>query len=204
MTTGKAARICGVGLNTIKSWIRSGHIKAIQLPSGHWRISAAELDRFLASAGQKNGPEEERCVEPAAAAESFRILVVDDDPHIHSFVEDACMMGGINAEFVFAHDGYAGLIEIGRFTPHLLVLDIMMPEINGLELIERIKKDAELAATMSTLVLTGAQDRRLVMQRLSKAGPDAVLHKPVAVPTLVETIGSLLMAGKQQVVAHGC
>lgn len=203
MTTGKAARICGVGLNTIKSWIRSGHIQAIQLPSGHWRISAAELDRFLASAGQQSSTEES-CAAPALRAEPFRILVVDDDPHIHAFVEDACMVGGINAEFVFAHDGYAGLIEIGRFSPHLLVLDIMMPEINGLELIQRVKKDAGLAGTMSTLVLTGAQDRRLVMHQISKAGPDAILHKPVAVPMLVETIRSLLMVEGKQAVGHGC
>jgi len=203
MTTGKAARICGVGLNTIKSWIKNGHIQAVQLPSGHWRISAKELNHFLSISGQRAdaGDKAERDAE--SVRERPRVLVVDDDQNMHAFVEDACALGGIDAEFVFATDGYAGLIEIGRFNPHLLVLDIMMPQINGLELIQRIKQDARLAKGMAILVITGAQDRRLVMHRLGKAGPDAVLHKPVAVPELIETMAGLLLEnGYREAATH--
>ena len=193
ITTGKAASICGVSLNTIKSWIKSGHIRAIQLPSGHWRIPAAELDRLLAAAsdvGEKEGKDlHDSC------SERPRVLVVDDDMHMHAFVEDACEVGGLDTEFVFSSDGYAALIEIGRFKPHLLVLDIMMPNINGLELIQRIKKDRELAQSMPILVITGAQNRRLVMHRLEQAGPDAILHKPVVVPRLIDTMRNLLNQG---------
>jgi len=114
---------------------------------------------------------------------------------MHAFVEDACEVGGLDAEFVFSSDGYAALIEIGRFKPHLLVLDIMMPNINGLELIQRIKKDRELAQSMPILVITGAQNRRLVMHRLEQAGPDAILHKPVVVPRLIDTMRNLLNQG---------
>lgn len=194
ITTGKAARICGVALNTIKSWIRSGHIRGIQLPSGHWRIPAVELDRFLATAEFNTGAKnKEQLLQSVNSNEGRpRVLVVDDDPQMHVFIEDACGVSGMDAEFVFSSDGYAGLIEIGRFKPHLLVLDIMMPEINGLELIQRIKKDVELARSMPILVITGAQNRRLVMHRLEQAGPDAILHKPVTAPVLIETMRSLL------------
>ena len=205
ITTGKAARICGVGLNTIKSWIRSGHIRGIQLPSGHWRIPEAELDRFLAMAGMNAAAEKNRGLQPVDSNRGRpRVLVVDDDPQMHVFIEDACGVGGMDAEFVFSSDGYAGLIEIGRFKPHLLVLDIMMPEINGLELIQRIKKDVELARSMAILVVTGARDRRLVMHRLEEAGPDAILHKPVALPALIETMRTLLdQCGSKEIADAG-
>ncbi|EAU55553.1 excisionase [Mariprofundus ferrooxydans] len=203
ITTGKAARICGVGLNTIKSWIRSGHIRGIQLPSGHWRIPAVELDRFLATAEFNSGAKNRKPLQSVDSnGERPRVLVVDDDPQMHVFIEDACGVGGMDAEFVFSSDGYAGLIEIGRFKPHLLVLDIMMPEINGLELIQRIKKDVELARSMPVLVITGAQNRRLVMHRLEQAGPDAILHKPVAAPVLIETMRSLLEQCGSKGAAH--
>jgi len=202
ITTGKAARICGVGLNTIKSWIRSGHIRAIQLPSGHWRIPVVELDRFRVHAGLSADAENAAPVLNHASGLP-RVLVVDDDVNMHAFVEDACALGGLDAEFVFSSDGYAGLIEIGRFKPDLLVLDIMMPQINGLEVIQRIKQDTTLALTMPVLVVTGAQDRRLVMHRLERAGPDAILYKPVTAPALVQTMSRLLnQKGRGAMVAH--
>jgi len=204
ITTGKAARICGVGLNTIKSWIKGGHIKGIQLPSGHWRIPLAELDRFLATSVLADNVSEAGDAEIIHSAKRCRVLVVDDDPHIHAFVEDSCLLAGIDAEFVFCSDGFAGLIEIGRFKPDLLVLDIMMPQINGLELIQRLKQDAMLASTMPILVMTGAQDKRLVMHRLEQAGPDAILHKPVAAAALVAEISRLLAdKGCKKVAVHG-
>jgi len=203
ITTGKAASICGVGLNTIKNWIRSGHIRGIQLPSGHWRIPVAELDRFLAAAELNVGAEEDKKLQLVESSSGRpRVLVVDDDSQMHPFVEGACGVAGLDAEFVFSSDGYTGLIEIGRFKPHLLVLDIMMPGINGLELIQRIKKDVELAQSMAILVITGAQNRRLVMHRLEQAGPDAILHKPVTVLRLVETMRRLLSQRGIEAIEH--
>jgi len=205
ITTGKAARICGVGLNTIKSWIKGGHIRGIQLPSGHWRIPVTELDRFLATSVL--AAKVRKIADPEISMPSTkrsRVLAVDDDPHMHAFVEDTCLFGGIDAEFLFCSDGFAGLIEIGRFKPDLLVLDIMMPQINGLELIQRLKQDEALAATMPILVMTGAQDRRLVMHRLEQSGPDAILHKPVAAEALVAAVSRLLADhGCEKVEVHG-
>ena len=191
LTTGQAANICGVGVNTIKNWIKNGYISAVQLPSGHWRIPAGECERLLAEAGKSAvaGKKEVRSTD--SIGERPRVLVVDDDPHMHSYITDACAVSGIDTELGFASDGYDGLIEIGRFRPHLLVLDIMMPKINGLELIQRIKNDTD-KSSMAILVITGAQERRLVMHRLDRAGPDAILHKPLEMHLLIETMTGLL------------
>lgn len=194
ITTGKAAEICGVGVNTIKNWIKNGHLQAIQLPGGHWRIPRGEFERFLEGMGL---PGSNGC------AGAPRVLVIDDDTHVHEFVREACeLCCDAEVELAFAEDGLAGLIEIGRFRPQLLVLDIMMPGINGLELIQRIKADVARYGDIKILAMTGAQEKRLVMHRLRQAAPDAVLLKPVSVADFSATLSGLVECGGSEV-AHG-
>lgn len=185
LTTGEAAERCGVKINTIKRWIRAGLIKAVQTPGGHWRIPASEFDRFL----QQQGMAQSR---PARPAEPARVLIVDDDPLMHEFVNYAVEASVSGASVEHAYDGYSGLLMTGLFRPHLLVLDIMLPEINGLEIISRLREHEQLGGEMRILALTGANERKHVTRRLKEAQLDAVLFKPVGIGELTGTVGRLL------------
>jgi|GEM_PF-1216308 len=187
LTTGEAADICGVQVNTIKRWIRAKEIDAIQTPGGHWRIPRDTFIQFL-NAYRIQAPD--TLLEPR---EKHRILVVDDDPGIHVFVRGAMEMAPFPNTVDEAYDGYTGLIKIGLIRPRLLVLDIMLPEINGLEMIQRLKAQAGLQENMSILVLTGARDRALVVRKLKEAAPDAILFKPVGVEELLQTATRLVL-----------
>lgn len=186
LTTGKAARICGVHVNTIKGWIRKGALPARLMPSGHWRISRKDFLAFLQEYDFPVPAELRRRTETA------RILIVDDDPHVLDFVEGVMASAPFASEVHKADDGYSALLKIGHIRPHLLVLDIMMPEINGLELIHRLREQSELTGDMRILVLTGARDRKLVVHRLKEAGPDETLFKPVNVEQLLNAATRLL------------
>ena len=189
LTTGEAARICGVRVNTIKRWIQKGSIEAVLMPGGHWRIPKQAFVRFL-NAWKIPVP-----MALQRKEEATRILIVDDDPQIHDLVRGAMDLAPFFCDVSSAYDGYAGLVQIGLIRPQLLVLDIMMPEINGLEMIQRLKSQPELGEDMRILALTGARDRKLVVRKLKEAGPDAILFKPVGIQELLET-SERLLSGK--------
>lgn len=188
ITTGKAAKICGVRVNTIKNWIQNGSLQAIQTPGGHWRIPRIA---FLEFAGRHSIPLPESMMNPAPVQEQRRILIVDDDPAVHELITGTLDLSPFHYETLSAHDGCSGLMQVGLFRPHILILDIMMPEINGLEVIHRLKLQNESLGGMKILAITAATDRFLVMKKLKEAGPDAILSKPLKLGALVDTVERL-------------
>lgn len=182
LTTGEAARMCGVAVNSIKRWMRQGRIPHIQTPGGHWRIPKGDFQRFMAT------------LKPRMDAEDLpRVLIIDDDPQVCAILEAALASEALfPCETACAHDGYGGLIQIGRWCPDLLVLDIMMPGINGLELLHRLHAEPVLCVDMKILVCTAADDRPVVMRRIEDARPDAVLYKPVGIQDFLQTAFELL------------
>ncbi len=184
-TTGKAAKMCGVGVNTIKNWIQNGSLQAIQTPGGHWRIPQ---DAFLEFADRFSIPLPDSMMDQTSTREQKRFLIVDDDPAVHELIVGALDLSLFHHETVSAYDGCSGLMQVGIFRPHVLILDIMMPEINGLEVIHRLKLQGENLGGMKILAITAATDRFLVMKKLKEAGPDAILAKPLKLDVLVDTV----------------
>lgn len=183
VTTGEAARKCGVGINTVKRWIQKGELKCVITPGGHWRIPEHEFLSFLKS----------HKMEPLQinTNQAYKILLIEDDIDMSSLIEGAFDLAPFNNTFDHAKDGYTGLIKVGSMQPDILILDIMLPEINGLELIQRIRATG-LSNTPRILVITGAGDRRLVKRGLEKAKPDMILFKPFAIDDLIHATQNLL------------
>ena len=186
ISTGDAAGICSVGINTIKRWIRQEKLPAHVTPGGHWRISVNAFVSFLKEHGMPV-PAHLQHVEPG-------ILIIDDDPATCSLLADTLDAAAFAAEVNCVHDGYTGLIKIGQLQPQLLVLDILMPRINGLEVIRRLRNDPDIDQHMRILVVTGARDNKQLMQQLRAAGPDAILFKPIDLQEFVKTAQQMLTA----------
>jgi len=187
LTTGEAAEACCVKLNTIKNWIRSGDITAIRTPGGHWRIPKAPFMEFLDSFVMP--------VTTSSASASIskkRILVIDDDIAAHELVIGALEMHCDDYDMHSAHDGYSGLIEIGHLQPDLILLDIMMPDINGLEIIHRLKAADSPLPNARIIAITAASDRRLVVNRIHQAGIEALLFKPLNIEALINSVHKAL------------
>jgi len=185
LTTGKAAKICGVRVNTIKSWIQNGSLHAIQTPGGHWRIPQ---DAFLEFVARHSIPLPESMKDQATTLEQRRILIIDDDPMVHELIVGALDLSPFHYEIKSAYDGCSGLMQVGLFRPHVLILDIMLPEINGLEVIHRLKHQSENLGGMKILAITAATDRFLVMKKLKEAEPEAILSKPLKLDVMLETV----------------
>lgn len=123
---------------------------------------------------------------------SARILVVDDDPLTHMAVRAALKTRGY--EILSAHDGQEGLDVAGRIIPDLLILDIMMPKLNGWSLIRILRTRPEFALSPVIFMTSraSAEDRLLGF----KLGADAYLPKPVNYEELDLRVGNALLRRK--------
>ena len=116
------------------------------------------------------------------AAAIARVLVVDDEENIRFLVESALQLAGI--ETAGAIDGRAGLAAVKDFRPDLIVLDVMMPELDGFEVVTRLR-DTGSRIPVIFLTARGETDDRV---RGLTIGGDDYMVKPFAVAELVARV----------------
>lgn len=119
---------------------------------------------------------------------SKRILIVDDEPNIVLSLEYLLKRAG--HETAVAPDGEAALAALAERTPDLVVLDVMLPKLNGFELCERIRADPRWSGT-KVLMLT-ARGRDTEVARGLRLGADAYVTKPFSTKDLMARVDELL------------
>ncbi|MFL6626968.1 MAG: response regulator [Burkholderiaceae bacterium] len=127
------AEMLGVSVQSVQRWVDAGRLKAWKTPSGHRKIDVdsaqALIDAMRSGGGQP----------PARnAGTSPRVLVVDDDPAALALVEMLVQEQFPAAVVATARNGFEGLQAMGRMTPDILVTDIVMPHIDGLEMLRHV------------------------------------------------------------------
>jgi len=188
LTSGDIARYCDITIMQINRWIKSGELKAYRQPGGHYRITREDFRTFLERHGMPVIPEY------FADARKKRILIVDDDLTLvqayRAFLETQYR----DIEFETADNGYDALVKVGNFLPDLLILDIRMPKIDGLEVCRRLSGADALQPRPKILAITGhaeAYDRDTVLA----SGADEYLVKPIDIrglSTLQQYVEKLL------------
>jgi DNA-binding response OmpR family regulator len=118
-----------------------------------------------------------------------RILVVDDDEQIASLIQDVFGDDG-RFEVRVAHNGYDAGMETERFQPHLILLDYMLPDINGDVVCRRVRERESLADTR-VLCISGVIESDEI-EGLMGAGADGFLKKPFDLGELMSRVESLL------------
>lgn len=183
LTVFKASKQCNVSPKTIINWIESGHITAYKTVGGHRRIKKTDLVAFMTKQGipiPEDTPVEER----------IRILVVDDDPIIVETIVQSLEEDEHDYEVISASDGFEAGIQVSHFKPHLLILDIMMPDIKGYEVCKKIKSDDE-TKDIKIIVLSAYLDDDK-FKKMKEHGADVCFSKPLPLPQLKEEVARLL------------
>lgn len=115
-----------------------------------------------------------------------RVLVVEDDPSVRGLLHTLLSAEGYDV--VTASDGLAGLVKAAAIKPALMLLDLMMPDLGGVRVLEEIRDDPELSET-PVIIVTGKVDAVPGMRDL--LGQDRVFVKPFAVAELLARVAEI-------------
>jgi len=182
-TVSQASKYSGVAPKTIINWIEAGYINAYKTVGGHRRIKKEDLDRFLK---EHNMP----AFDESALEMRKKILVVDDDKIIVETIVQSLEEDEHGYEIISAADGFEAGIQVSHFKPDLVILDIMMPDINGYEVCKKIKSSSE-TRDIKIIVLSAYLDDENY-KKMKEYGADACFSKPLPLPELKEQVAKLL------------
>lgn len=170
-TTFDISEICEVNPSTVQNWVRNHKLKAYVTPGGHRRVRRADLLAFLNEFGM---PIPAELAEPRPL-----ILIVDDEENVRDVLSQVMKSEGDNFEVVTATGGVEALLFIGERKPQLLILDVMMPGINGFEVCRKVKGNAA-TRKIKIVAITGKLDPS-IRGSVLEAGADLFFTKPLQI-----------------------
>jgi excisionase family DNA binding protein len=180
-TTGEAAKICKVSQQTIIRCFDNGQLKGFRVPGSRFRrIPREALYKFM----KDNGI-------PTDALESGKrkVLLVDDDGELVELMTKVLEDDG-RFEVRVAGTGFDAGMMVKEYRPDLIVLDVMLPDINGKEVCHRVRSDSSLE-DVRILCISGMIEEDKV-QELRLSGADDFLHKPFDIEELIDRMCTLL------------
>ncbi len=180
-TTGEAAEICKVSQQTIIRCFDSGRLKGFRVPGSRFR--RIPRDALIAFMKENNIPVD------ALDSGKKKILVVDDDPEIVELFVDVLERDG-RFEVKTASSGYDAGIMTQEFLPELIILDYMLPDINGNVVCQTIRANPNFEH-MKIIIVSGVVNQDEINDLL-KAGADEFVKKPFNIEKLIERVCELL------------
>src|SRR5262249_2657733 len=164
-TTHEVSRLLHVNPRSVINWIEQDLLPSYRTPGGHRRIRHEDLLAFL---------RKHQIPTPAALVEGhFKILVVEDEDDIINIIK-SYFERHAGYTVLTARDGITALIEVGRSKPDLIVLDIMIPGVDGIDVCRRIKGDANNKTAI--IAISGQLESET---KVLQAGADAFMSKPL-------------------------
>lgn len=180
-TTGEAADICNVSQQTVIRCFDSGRLHGFRIPGSRFRrIPRESLIKFM----KENSM-------PMDHLESGKkkILIVDDDSEIVELLMDVFVRDG-RFEVKSASSGYDGGILTEQFRPDLIILDYMLPDVNGNIVCQSIKRNPEFSNT-KIIIVSGVVNQSEI-ESLMSSGAEDFIKKPFHISELIDKVASVL------------
>ncbi len=174
-TTGEAAKICNVSQQTIIRCFDSGQLKGFRVPGSRFRrIPRDVLFKFM----KDNGI-------PTDALESGKrkALLVDDDEELVEMLRDILEADG-RFEVRIANNGFDAGMMVKEYHPDIIVLDVMLPDINGKEVCQRVRSDSAMD-DVKIVCISGMVEQDKIAD-LKASGANDFLQKPFDVEILMD------------------
>ena len=175
MTTREAGETLGVAVRTIQLWVEAGVLPAWRTAGGHRRIARSAVDQLMAERRHELSPGTSQG-EPSL--QGLRLLVVEDDPLLLRLFKGVVATWNFPVDLVTATNGFEGLVRIGEMRPDVVVSDLVMPGMDGFEMLRALKKPGSGFASLKLLVVSA-----LSSEEIEERGglPDGVscFQKPV-------------------------
>jgi len=171
LTLGAAARFLGVAQSTIRKWSDQGRVPAFYTPGGHRRYRRADLEAFLDRSGPGGRPKAGPLV-----------LLVDDDEKVRELVRVNLEFEGYQVREAASAD--EGLNAIAEAKPDLVLLDVMMPHVDGWEMLRRIQEQYGVGA-IPVVMFSGKADE-VAQAKAESSGAQAFVGKPFDLQLLID------------------
>ncbi|QSQ20156.1 response regulator [Pyxidicoccus parkwayensis] len=175
-TTHDISRLLQVDPSTVSKWIDRGILMAFRTPGGHRRVRSADLRTFLIT-HQMPVPEE-------LGSGTVRLLVVDDERPVLEAIKRAFKPYAAQVELQTTTSGVEALLLVSEQKPHGMIIDLNMPDIDGLEVCRRIRARKQMEG-VRLITMTSLHSPEVVEQS-KQAGALACMAKPLDVQEVLE------------------
>jgi excisionase family DNA binding protein len=171
LTTFEVSKICEVNPTTVQNWVKEKKLKAYVTPGGHRRVRREDLVSFMREFGMP--------IPDELATERSLVIIVDDERDTLDFLISLMDSADGDLEVRGAQGGVEALLMIGERKPNLLILDILMPGMNGFEVCRKLKA-SRATQKIKIVAITGDHNPETRV-RILEAGADLFFTKPLDV-----------------------
>ena len=220
LTTFEVSKICGVVHSTVSNWVDEGTLPAYKTPGGHRRIKKKDLQVFLklyeipipdelslsdlvqvlALKDESNGrgatPEGKEKLSLNNVRNTRngheKILIVEDDEAVSEILLETLQKSYPAFEIRTATDGFEAGKQIISFMPDLIILDLILPGVDGFKVLRNLRQDRRFLST-KILAISGFDTSENRERILQAGGVDGFISKPVDLHQLRKQIEKLLV-----------
>lgn len=179
LTLGQAAKYLGVAQSTIRKWSDHGRVPAFYTPGGHRRYRRPDLDNFL----NRSGP-------GGSTQQGPLVLIVDDDERVREYVRVNLEMEGYAVREAGSAEEGLGVLE--EVSPDLILLDVMMPQVDGWEMLRRVH-ERHGVGSIPVIMFSGKVEEDSLRAATSR-GAQGFIGKPFNPQQLIESTKQLVPA----------
>ena len=174
----EVAELLRVEPGTIRLWTQDGRLRATTTAGGHRRFSYHDVEMFA---------REHNIELPTQSGNALRVLVVDDDKRVARMVKNMLLAENPDLQIEIAHDGFAAGQAVEKFQPHVIILDLIMPGVDGFQLC-KILKDDPATVGIRIIAITGDPDPKSA-RKIVRLGAELCLAKPLKKQSLLDAVG---------------
>jgi excisionase family DNA binding protein len=187
-TTGEAAEICNISQQTIIRCFDSGKLEGFRIPGSRFRrIPRESLFKFMK---ENSIPLDNLEIEKTG---KLKVLIVDDDVEIVELMVDVLNRDG-RMELRTASSGYDAGLLTQQFMPDVIILDYMLPDVNGNIVCQTIKRNPQFE-NIKIIIVSGVVNQEEI-EDLLRAGAAQFIKKPFNISELVDRIFAVMESEK--------
>lgn len=188
----EVAEILAVSPVTVRQWAQKGMLKSHTTAGGHRRFIREDVEQFAMAYGHTLSTPD---------GDEARILIFDDDRQVAACLRELLISLPYNIEVEVVDDGFAAGSMILQFKPNIMLLDLMMPGLDGFVVCKRLKS-GQITRDIRVIAMTGFF-RKEHIHRILEAGAETCLSKPVDKDAILNAIGTKFLerCGKRKVEA---